>query len=725
MFSSYERRLLMSYLSNLSSECGYDSPNAQAVVAWITENSDVLDLENEIRELMEADKLSNDDGEATDLEPAARARQIGAPNRRVRVMRNLRRYEEPELSDKGWMQFNELLEYELARTRKVRLDPMAKSVRQLAEIVQLSKTDIAIIELLLRYQTRPLFETLFDLLSTKRRARFHGISLHDRTIAAMLGVSQNTVYGRLNPDFPLVRSGLVELDNDGDLQVLDRLRRLSFPNAARSQDIRKVLFDTASSGELEWSDFDHVAEARDHVERLIRGALKNNAPGVNVLIYGPPGTGKTEFCKTLAARLGVTLHSVGESDDGKEPTRGGRLRELHLAQNIFGNSDDTLLLFDEMEDLLADPMGMGLPFFLGPKPQRRGESVGSKVYMNRLLEQNTVPTLWTSNSARYTNVAILRRMMYALELRQPSSKVRARIWTRQLDRHGIESNEADASSLARDYNVNPGVAAGATAAAKLVDNGDVAFVREGTQSLSRLLHGERPPQRKPAEFDPVLINTKFDIEELANQLAPRSAQRVSLCLSGPPGTGKSATVRYLAERMGLVVEQKRASDLMSKWVGETEQLIARAFKEAREEKLFLVFDEADSLLSSRKNARTSWEVSQVNEMLTWMESHPLPFACTTNFSDHLDEATLRRFDFKIELDYMTADQARVAFNRFFKLDPPAELNKLTGLTPGDFAVVRRRAEILGELDNASALVNLLREECDFKPTSTKQIGFSS
>ena len=90
---------------------------------------------------------------------------------------------------------------------------------------------------------------------------------------------------------------------------------------------------------------------------------------------------------------------------------------------------------------------------------------------------------------------------------------------------------------------------------------------------------------------------------------------------------------------------------MSMWVGGTERRIAAAFAEARDTGAFLVFDEADSLLAVRRFAHRSWEVSQVNEMLTWMESHPLPFACTTNFGEHLDPATLRRFVFKVTLDY--------------------------------------------------------------------------
>ena len=159
------------------------------------------------------------------------------------------------------------------------------------------------------------------------------------------------------------------------------------------------------------------------------------------------------------------------------------------------------------------------------------------------------------------------------------------------------------------------------------------------------------------------------------------------------------------------------------WVGETEKLIAAAFAEAREDRHFLVFDEADSLLADRRFAHRSWEVSQVNEMLTWMESHPLPFACTTNFAERLDVATLRRFDFKIELGFLSARQVRAAFRLFFGLTAPAELSGLGTLTPGDFAVVRRRAEVLDCLQDPTALAGMLREESEAKPDRPKRIGF--
>jgi transitional endoplasmic reticulum ATPase len=137
----------------------------------------------------------------------------------------------------------------------------------------------------------------------------------------------------------------------------------------------------------------------------------------------------------------------------------------------------------------------------------------------------------------------------------------------------------------------------------------------------------------------------------------------------------------------------------------------------------LILDEADSLLRDRANAQQSWQVSQVNEMLTWMERHPYPLACTTNLMDSLDPATLRRFLFKVRFLPMSPAQARAAFYRTFAHEAPAGLDGLAPLTPGDFAVVARRARILRACGPA-ALIEMLAAEVAAKPGAGRApIGF--
>ena len=685
MLTAYERRLMLGYLSNVATRFNHRSRQAEAIDEWVSEHGDLLGLKH----------------------PNERQSEVERRNRLRRTP-----------SVREWQAVRHGLCDALRPVRRARPDRIARRVRRLGRDIGLSRTDMGILELLLHYHTHPQLESMVDDYVHCFRGR-SGCGL--TVLSELLGLTRNVCLGRLGDHAPLVRSGLVSIDYGGDVEIVDRLKRLAYA-AGAGRDARRLLFDVSPSGELDWSDFEHIAEHRDHVESLIRGALEANASGVNILVYGPPGTGKTQFCRTLANRLGVTLYGIGEADDdGHEPCRTERLQELKLAQRLFGSTPDTVLLFDEMEDLLS--LDYGPIIHVSRHGRGRRGSDGSKVFMNRMLETNAVPTLWTTNSARHTSPALLRRMIYAIELRQPSPRIRTRVWARQLARHGIEASDDQSRALARDYDVSPGVVAGATAAARLIEGDGLDAVRRGVHSLSKLLHGETPPQRAPGEFDPTLIRCDVDPTDLSERFARLGRQCVSLCLSGPPGTGKSAFVRHLAERAGLEVAHKRASDLLSMWVGQTEARIARAFAEAREGQLFLVFDEADSLLGDRRNARHSWELSQVNEMLTWMESHPLPFACTTNYGERLDPATLRRFDFKVALDYLSPEQASAAFRLFFELDPPPRLGELSGLTPGDFDVVRRRAGLLEMLDDADALVSMLYEEWAAKPDRPAPIGF--
>ena len=568
MLSPYERRLILSYLSNAFSHLRRRDQDAKSLLLWIRKHEDQLELPYPLQA----------DGDADGVKRHKSSRVLQA------------------LSDA------------LAKARKARPDRTARRLRLLGRATRLSRTDIAILELVLRYHTGALLESMIDDVTRSRHWR-GTFRLGNPVLPRLLGLSAGAVYRRFASDAPLVTTGLVSIDDDGDVALVDRLKRLYWLPKGAGSDVQSLLLDEAGPAELRWCDFDHVAGDRDHLERLLRGALQCGQKGVNILVHGLPGTGKTEFCKTLAARLKAPLYSVGESDDsGGEPSRHERMQELRLAQRLLAGDRRSILLFDEMEDLLSGPQGM-LAALFGSSRSRGRSAEGSKVFMNRLLEETPVPVLWTSNSARWTSPVLLRRMMFALELRQPPPRVRERIWARHLAHHGIKSTQEDVRTLAREFDVTPGVASGVTAAAGL-GGGTIADVRRGVQGLARVLSGDAPPtQRTPESYDPALIRADVDPVELADRLVEGGSRHFSLCLQGPPGTGKSAFVRHLADRLGLEVVQKRASDLMSMWVGGTEKAIAAAFTEARDAEAFLVFDEADSLLADRRLAQRSWEVS--------------------------------------------------------------------------------------------------------------------
>jgi hypothetical protein len=346
--------------------------------------------------------------------------------------------------------------------------------------------------------------------------------------------------------------------------------------------------------------------------------------------------------------------------------------------------------------------------------------------MHRLFEETRVPTLWTVNDPSALGPSVLRRMTYAIEMKVPPARVRERVWQRLLAREQVQVPAEEVRRLAEDFDAPPAVAAGAVRSARLTSGG-FQDIRRAVHSIAKVMRGaELPPRTVHAiRYEPALINADLDLARLRDRLAGLDTRAFSMCLYGPPGTGKSAYVRWLAHELGLEVIQKRASDLLSKWVGENERNIAQAFAEARDSGAFLVFDEADSLLGDRRHAHQGWEISQVNEMLTWMESHELPFACITNLMSHLDEAALRRFSFKVRFDFLKPEQRVTAFAHYFGVESPAGVRELDMLTPGDFAVVRNRARLLGCEDDAVELLRMLRQEVAVKPNNRREIGFKA
>jgi MoxR-like ATPase len=327
--------------------------------------------------------------------------------------------------------------------------------------------------------------------------------------------------------------------------------------------------------------------------------------------------------------------------------------------------------------------------------------------MNRTLEENPLPAIWITNDTRGMDPAFLRRFLLPVAFTTPPRAVRRRMVERHLGDPAVPAALLD--ELAADEALVP---AQFGAARRLLDlqpdHDPVDALRGGIAATRRLLTGRGAPRRRqPAtEFDIGCLNLAGGIApaRIADALLRTGQGR--LCFYGPPGTGKTEFAHILADALGRELVVRTTADLVSKYVGETEQQLAALFDGLDAEHSVLFLDEVDSLLRDRRLARHSWETTQVNELLQQIERFPGIFIAATNLMDGLDPAALRRFDFKLHFRPLTPAQRLRLFARealgeaAIETIPPRlarTLEGLDGLTPGAPAHAARRQPVAGGL----------------------------
>lgn len=603
---------------------------------------------------------------------------------------------------------------------------LGNNIASLASLVGLSSVDCHILAFAVLIHAERLLEETGDFVGQLSTLKTINV------LSVLLGLPEREIREALSPQGILTKSGLLSVDRGGAYNLRGKLNLLSndFADHIYSSDADPVclLRDTVKPSAaplLAIDDYKHVEEFLVVLRPFLRLAVTGGRRGVNVFLHGDPGTGKSELARVLAKELGCELFEVASEDADGDPVAGDRrLRAFRAAQSFLAQRH-ALILFDEVEDVFNDGNS-----FLG----RKSTAQTRKAWINRTLEENFVPTLWLSNSIDGLDPAFIRRFDMVFELPVPPKKQRELIIAEAC------SDMLDAASVARIAESEALAPAVVTKAASVVRSirGELGEA-ESAKAIELLIgstlkaQGHKPiarsdPNRLPEIYDPIFIHADADLTEVAAGLVQSKSGR--LCLYGPPGTGKTAFGRWLAEQLGAPLLVKRASDLMSMWVGGNEKNIARAFKQAEQEGALLLIDEVDSFLQDRRGSQRSWEVTMVNEMLTQMESFPGVFIASTNLMEGLDQAALRRFDLKVKFDFLRQDQADELLRRHCtemsiptpKAEEEARIRRLTKLTPGDFAAVVRQHRFR-LIKSADALISALEAECALKEGPQAGIGF--
>ncbi|MFC5469793.1 AAA family ATPase [Cohnella suwonensis] len=166
---------------------------------------------------------------------------------------------------------------------------------------------------------------------------------------------------------------------------------------------------------------------------------------------------------------------------------------------------------------------------------------------------------------------------------------------------------------------------------------------------------------------------------------------ISLLFSGPPGTGKTMASEIVAKELDMEIYKIDLSQIISKYIGETEKNLSEIFDEAQASYAVLFFDEADALFGKRSEVKDSHDKNantEVAYLLQKMEEYRGISILATNYLQNMDEAFLRRINYVIRFPFPDEKQRETIWKHIY----PAQ----TPLDPDiDFPFLARKLQMAG------------------------------
>lgn len=484
----------------------------------------------------------------------------------------------------------------------------------------------------------------------------------------------------------------------------------------------------------------------DKVKNLMSRMLKSDQ-SLSLLLYGKPGSGKTEFAKTLAKESGLKVYVFKNERELSGEKDQNVLARLNCLLSM--NSTDSLYIIDEADSLLrtcdSSFFGMKMPSKI-------------KGTVNKMLEESRNKIIWIVNFTSQIDESTLRRFTYSCKFDSMTRNQLRSITASKLKTLDLpEATNNQILDLMEQYKVTGASVDNVIKTIKCLgcgENAGAGDVSENNQPLvqsvksvlkenSLLINGKNTMRESVSStYDLSVLNASMepthivrmvqnarDFAEKSNT-ANEAQNGIRMLFYGVSGTGKTEFARYIAQQLGKKILLKRVSDIMSKWVGETEQNIRDAFDEAARTDSILLFDEADSFFADRNGAQYSWERTQVNEFLTQMEEFPGILICTTNLKNIMDVAMNRRFHIITEFRPLEAEGIRSLLGRYFadmvfEEKQVRRLEEMNSVTPGDFSVLASRVRFMDEGERtAGYIIGELCKIQEEKEGGHKTIGFS-
>ncbi len=557
---------------------------------------------------------------------------------------------------------------------------------QLVVMFKLDPIDVDIVSILLAPERDHDLERVISFALDDFTRKRPDIAFLARVIGA--DGDPDAVTQRFDEPHPLRRHGLVTFAAGSDVAASLRSVRLSDRVLAflRAHDTVDELVRGVLSIRGRVMPVDQIVMAPVLIEEIRRALAP---PTARVVLCGPSGTGRALAAEAIYAesgRVAIRIDLAGIIEEGRIGERlTAALREVVLRRGAA----------------ILDATGLSEL----PRELRSAIVVASADLTIPLVYLVEQPAAWLTHGV-YGLVEVT--------VPAPNFRQRMALWQQALPPPLAYDNDLEvvAARYAFTATAISNAARRAATAARLRDPDDGVVSLDELTEASRLMFSHRlgtmaqrvppgftwedlvvPPDTLAALREVVRFarNKPFLLEEWGFAKKLPYGRGVSAILAGPPGTGKTMVAQLLAKEIGFDLYRIDVSQIVNKYIGETEKNLARLFDEAENSHAVLFFDEADSLFSKRTDVKSSndrYANLEVNYLLQRMEIYDGVTLLATNLEQGLDEAFKRRVRFSVQFEL----PSEVERNRLWQSMFPVE----TPLAPGiDWTTLAAKFEMSG------------------------------
>ena len=494
------------------------------------------------------------------------------------------------------------------------------------------------------------------------------------TFSLALAALPDAYWSALAPDKPLRHWQLIKLDLDrtvaySPLRIDERILHYLVGVSYLDQQLGGWVQPLVASGELVAS---HQALARE-----LAAAWSKSLQGYALPIIQLLG-GETASKREIAIAASWLLeHNVCEMNASAIPTE--------------------LIEFERFMRLWAREASLGNRVLYLDCSQLERQDVAHENAVRELVESLSLPLILASHERR----AFTGRSVLTYDVNKPEPDEQLAIWQDMLGEQASPLN-GHLARLTNQFNLNASGIRAVIAGARGSLEASNHRTGDETETLGNALWDACRVQSRPqlenlaqriepaASWDDLILPEaqKNILREVVMHVRQRArvyedwdfsskgARGLGICalFSGVSGVGKTMAAEVLANELRLDLYRIDLSQVVNKYIGETEKNLSRVFDAAEESGAILLFDEADALFGKRTEVRDSHDRFaniEISYLLQRMEAYRGLAILTTNMKDALDQAFLRRIRFLVQFPFPDTAQRAEIWERIF----PAALER--------------------------------------------------